>query len=98
MTANPNPAPRYDHSADAAIHAMANLPAPGRATDSGVPAGFRAGHTLPVRGELMRPLPRRRTQLAVGFMVALPLILVLAFSIGGDSTDNSGGTSFVDLA
>lgn len=93
----PAPGPRHDASADAAIEAMAGLGAPVHSTASGVPAGFRPGHTLSVRVELMRQLRRRRTQFSLGFMVLLPLILLVAFSFGSDS---SGGTtsSFVDLA
>ena len=99
-TQDPRPrhdASRHDASADAAIEAMAGLGAPLPVTTSGVPAGFRPGHTLTVRVELMRQLRRRRTQFALGFMIALPLILLIAFSFG---SDNSGNTtsSFVDLA
>ena len=99
MTTNVNPGSRHDHSADAAVHAMSALGGPVPATASGVPAGFRAGRTLPVRVELIRQLRRRRTQLALGFMVALPVILLIAFSIGsGDDNSNGAGSSFVDLA
>ena len=87
IRARPDSASRHDHSADAALHAMADLGRPVPATASGVPEGFRVGRTLPVRVELIRQLRRRRTQLALGFMVALPVILLIAFSIGsGDST------------
>ena len=93
----PHPSgPRHDASADAAIEAMAGLGAPVQVTASGVPTGFRPGHTLTVRVELMRQLRRRRTQFSLGFMVLLPLILLVAFSFGS----SSGGTTstFVDLA
>ncbi len=96
MTVHPTTGPRHDRSVDAAVHAMADLAAP-PATDSGVPAGFRADRTLRVRVELARQMRRRRTQLSLGFMVALPLILLIAFSIGSGSTSTSG-TSYVDLA
>jgi ABC-2 type transport system permease protein len=90
---------RHDHSADAAARAMASLGAPAAVTTSGVPFGFRAGHTLTVRVELMRQLQRKRTQLSLGFMIVLPLILWLAFSVGGTSGgSNSKGTTYVDLA
>ncbi len=47
----------------------------------------------------MRQLRRKRTQLSLGFMVALPVILLIAFSIGGGDSNNNGNTSsFVDLA
>jgi ABC-2 type transport system permease protein len=99
MTTGSNAAPRHDRSADAVVHAMANLGAPLQPTSSGVPEGFRAARTLPVRVELMRQLRRKRTQLSLGFMVALPVILLIAFSIGGgNSNSNSNSSSFVDLA
>lgn len=86
-----------DHSADVAVAAMAALGRSAPITDSGVPQGFSAARTLPVRVELIRQLRRRRTQLALGFMVLLPVILAVSFAVGGG--DNGGsGTSFVDLA
>jgi ABC-2 type transport system permease protein len=93
------PATRHDHSADAAVHAMASVGAPIAASDTGVPAGFRAGHTLTVRVELMRQLRRRRTQLSLALMVALPFILLIAFSVGSSNSNGNGAAaSFVDLA
>jgi len=90
---------RHDHSADVAVRAMAGLGTPAPATATGVPTGFRAGHTLTVRVELMRQLRRRRTQLSLGFLVALPLILLVAFSVGStNSNSNANTSSFVDLA
>ncbi|GGL91020.1 ABC transporter permease [Nakamurella endophytica] len=86
----------HDRSAEAAAHALASLGPPVDATASGVPHGFRPGRTLPVRVEVARQLRRRRTQLSLGFMVALPVILWLAFSFGSD--DNGSRSSFVDLA
>lgn len=85
----------HDQSADAAVQVMQSLPAPEPVTAQGLPPGFRASHTLPVRVEVTRQLGRRRTQLVLGFMVALPIILAVAFAFdsGGD-----GGTSFVDMA
>ncbi len=59
------------------------------------PAG-NSGHTLRIRVELIRQLTRIRTQLALGFMAALPLILLLAFSVG--SPTSTAGTTFVELA
>ena len=87
-----------DHSADAASEAMTSITAlrgPDPAA-TGPASGFRPGATLPVRVELARQLRRRRTQLSLGFMVVLPLILAGAFALGSD--DSSGGGSFVDLA
>ncbi|MGH3897788.1 MAG: ABC transporter permease [Pseudonocardiaceae bacterium] len=59
--------------------------------------GYRAGATLPLRVELVRQLRRRRTVLALGFLVLLPFLLWLAFEIGRDDGDG-GGTTLVDLA
>jgi ABC-2 type transport system permease protein len=63
--------------------------------------GYRASATLPIGAEIRRQAARRRTQLALGFMVLLPLIVLLAFEFGGgDDDDNGGGqfSSLVDLA
>ena len=72
---------------------------PAEATDprTGAAAAYNPGRTLPLRGEVVRQLHRRRTQLALGFLVLLPFLLVLAFEAG--SPDNGGGTpGLVDLA
>jgi ABC-2 type transport system permease protein len=63
--------------------------------------GYRASATLPIWAEVRRQAARRRTQLALGFMVLLPVIVLLAFEFGsGDDDDNGGGqfASLVDLA
>lgn len=86
-----------DHSADTAVAAMARLPAAATELAHGPAAGFRAGATLPIRVELARQFRRRRTQLTVGFMVLLPLILATAFQIGGGNAGPST-SSFIDLA
>lgn len=52
---------------------------------------------LPLRAELGRQLRRRRTQVAGGLLVALPLLLVGAFALG-DEDEGGGAPSFVDLA
>lgn len=87
-----------DHSTDAATAAMTSINAlrgPDRVA-TGAAGGFRPGRTLPVRVELARQLRRRRTQLSLGFMVVLPLILAGAFALGDSGPPGSG--SFVDLA
>ena len=66
-------------------------------------AGYRPSATLPILAEVRRQASRRRTQLALGFMVLLPLIILVAFEFGGDGEDdgdNGGGAfgSLVDLA
>ncbi|WP_353651178.1 ABC transporter permease [Nakamurella sp. A5-74] len=86
-----------DQSADVAVRIMRGLPRAGSAAGRGsaVPPGFSAGRTLPIRVELARQLRRRRTQVALGLMVLLPIILAVAFAF---DTPSGGGTSFVDLA
>ena len=86
-----------DHSADAAVAAMESAGTSVPVTASGTPAGFRVGRTLPVRVELSRQLRRRRTQFSLGFMVLLPVILVIAFAFGTNN-GTSGAVSLVDLA
>jgi ABC-2 type transport system permease protein len=58
--------------------------------------------TLSLWTEIRRQASRRRTHLALGFMILLPLIILLAFEFGSDnSTDDNGGGQFgslVDLA
>jgi ABC-2 type transport system permease protein len=61
----------------------------------------RPSRTLSIGAEIRRQASRRRTQLALGFMALLPLIVLLAFEFGsGDDDDNGGGqfSSLVDLA
>ncbi len=86
-----------DHSADAAVAAMAELPPAAEEVRPGPAPGFRLSATLPIRVELQRQLRRRRTQLALGFMVLLPAILAGAFAL---SSENSAGQTptFIDLA
>src|SRR5918997_260027 len=62
---------------------------------AGSAPGYRAGATLPVRVELARQVRRRRTQLTLGFLVLLPVLLWLAFTLGGDDGE---GASLIDLA
>ena len=62
--------------------------------------GYRPSRTLPLRAEIRRQASRRRTQLALGFMVLLPLIILAAFEFGGGDDESEGGAfgSLVDLA
>jgi len=52
--------------------------------------------------ELRRQATRPRTRIALGFMIVLPLIILLAFEFGGTGDDTNNGTgafaSLVDLA
>jgi ABC-2 type transport system permease protein len=65
--------------------------------------GYRPSATMPIGAEVRRQASRRRTHLALGFMVLLPLIILAAFEFGGggDDDDGNGGGAFgslVDLA
>jgi len=86
-----------DHSADAAVAAMLNVRNAVPVSPDGTPVGFTATRTLRVRVELSRQLRRRRTQLAIGFMALLPVILVIAFAFGTNSGAR-GAVNLVDLA
>jgi ABC-2 type transport system permease protein len=69
---------------------------------SAAAVGYRPARTMPLWAEVRRQASRRRTQLALGFMVLLPLIILAAFEFGGNSNDDDGGGgafgSLVDLA
>ncbi|MGH4026434.1 MAG: ABC transporter permease [Pseudonocardiaceae bacterium] len=66
-------------------------------TGHGAAPGYRAGTTLPIRVELARQLRRKRTVLTLGFLTLLPVLLWLAFELGGDDGDSEGLT-LIDLA
>jgi ABC-2 type transport system permease protein len=70
-----------------------------RAVDGAAP-GYRPRATLTFATELRRQASRRRTQLALGFMLVLPLIVLLAFELGGRSSGGGGGErgQFAQLA
>ena len=65
------------------------------AVDGGA-AGYRPLSTLSFGTELRRQATRRRTQLTLGFMLALPLIILVAFEIGRPG--GGGGTSRGEFA
>lgn len=65
--------------------------------DDGSAPGYRAEKTMPILVELNRQLRRRRNQVALGFLVVLPFLLLLAFKIGNGSSDRNSG-QLVDLA
>ncbi|MEV1294786.1 ABC transporter permease [Pseudonocardia sp. NPDC049635] len=56
------------------------------------------GRTLPLRTELARQLGRRRTQVVFALVLAMPLILLAAFSLGGGDDGRASGPNLVDLA
>ena len=59
--------------------------------------GYRASATLSVWAEVRRQASRRRTQLALGFMVLLPVIVLLSFEFGSGGDDDNGGGQFASL-
>ena len=69
-------------------------------TALGAAAGYHPGRTLTLWVELRRQASRRRTQLALGFMVLLPLIILLAFQLdrNNNNDNNGGGGDFSALA
>lgn len=77
---------------------LAGIPATtGESLPDGSAPGYRARRTLGLRVEARRQLTRRRTQISLGFLVALPFILVAAFSFG-EPGNGSPQTALVDLA
>jgi ABC-2 type transport system permease protein len=70
----------------------------GTAPDSaGAGRGYRPQATLSVWTEVRRQASRRRTQLALGFMILLPLIILVAFQFNGSSDDDNGRGEFGSL-
>ncbi|BCB85545.1 ABC transporter permease [Phytohabitans suffuscus] len=59
--------------------------------------GYRPGRTLSVWQEWRRQATRRRTQLALGFMVLLPLIVLVAFQFDSGGDDDNGRGEFASL-
>ena len=70
---------------------LATLPPP-------EPHAFRAAATLPLRVEFARQLTRRRTQLTFLLLLVLPVVMALAFKVGGAPSDNSGGSALLTVA
>lgn len=64
---------------------------------AGGAVGYRPQRTFGFGTELRRQLSRRRTQFALGFMVALPVIILLAFEFGGDPNSNERDSQFSSL-
>lgn len=76
------------------VHALlADAPAPAQGR-----AAFASGRTLPLRVEFLRQLKRRRTQWTGIFLLVLPVLMAVAFEVGGGTSDGSGGAALVDLA
>ena len=70
----------------------ARLDALGRVGD---PVALR--RTLPLRVEFARQIRRRRTQAVAALVLLLPILIALAFRIGGDD-DSGGGPALLDVA
>jgi ABC-2 type transport system permease protein len=68
------------------------------ATLDGGAVGYRASRTLSLWTEIRRQASRRRTQMALGFMVVLPLIILAAFQLDSGDDDEGGGGEFSRLA
>jgi ABC-2 type transport system permease protein len=71
--------------------------------DAGRAPDFDPGRTLRLRVELVRQLKRRRTQIAFGLLIVLPIIIAIAFQVGGGAGSdapqlvglaNTGGFNF----
>lgn len=60
------------------------------AGNGGAAPGYRSGATLSYATEWRRQLARRRTQLTLGFMIVLPLIILLAFEFGRNDSNGRG--------
>ncbi|TDB70327.1 ABC transporter permease [Micromonospora sp. KC721] len=70
----------------------------GAANRGGAAVGYRPSATMPFLAEFRRQASRRRTQLALGFMVLLPLIILIAFQFGSGDDDRDGRGEFSSLA
>ena len=71
--------------------------------DAGQAPRFNPGRTLRLRVELVRQVKRRRTQVAFGLLIMLPIIIAVAFEVGGGAGSdapelvglaNTGGFNF----
>ncbi|MCS0604992.1 ABC transporter permease [Streptomyces sp. LP11] len=63
-----------------------------------VASGYRAGRTLPLRVELIRQLKRRRTLVMGAILALLPVVLLIAFAVGGDPGGRNSQVSLMDTA
>src|SRR3569833_2215776 len=64
--------------------------------DAGRAPDFDPRHTLRLRVEFARQLSRRRTQITFGLLLVLPIIIAVAFKVGGGV--GSGAPQLVELA
>src|SRR5580765_6114716 len=104
-TPRPSPARPLDNGTIAAtrrgVHDRLATLGPGSAPD------FHPNRTLRLRVEFSRQLRRRRTQIAFGLLLVLPILIAVAFKVGGSpgseapglvSLANSGATNFALFA
>ena len=67
------------------VHDRLAAMGPGRLPD------YAPGRTLALRVEFARQVRRRRTQISAGLLLALPIIIALAFRFGGSADTGTGG-------
>src|SRR5271169_233411 len=59
---------------------------------------FDPRRTMRLRVEFVRQLKRRRTQLAALLLIALPIIIAIAFKVGGAPSGNADRAALVSIA
>jgi ABC-2 type transport system permease protein len=64
----------------------------------GRPPDYDPGRTLPLRTELVRQLKRRRTQVVGLLLIVLPIIMAIAFEVGGSGDNTGDGGALVSVA
>ncbi|GAB2481951.1 ABC transporter permease [Jatrophihabitans fulvus] len=63
------------------------------------PHSYNPRRTLRFRVEFVRQVKRRRTQIAFGLLIVLPIVIALAFQLGGaDATEGGDSPQLVSLA
>ena len=68
------------------------------ALEPGKPPTYRANRTLALRVEFARQLRRRRTQIVLLLLLVLPIIIALAFKLGGGPSESDNAGALVSLA
>ncbi|WP_107101241.1 ABC transporter permease [Streptacidiphilus griseoplanus] len=66
--------------------------------DAGHAPGYQPRRTLPFRVEAVRQLRRRRTLVMAAVLAGLPLVLLIAFAVGGGPDPGRGRTTLIDTA
>ncbi|WP_377274376.1 ABC transporter permease [Peterkaempfera sp. SMS 1(5)a] len=69
-----------------------------RPPDAGHAPGYLPRRTLPFRVEAVRQLRRRRTLVMAAVLAGLPLVLLIAFAVGGGPDPGRGRTTLIDTA